>query len=613
MNRRTAFTYFGLPILYAAILLLLLFLQFAGGNLLSDSLGSLSLSGVFELQDGESTEAISSLKVEMNGFLLVFDQNRTLRLSRQVDESTPLTLTGYAKRTDGFDLQFERGVVLEVRQSADAQQMTIQAKIPSTLGVYRGIVLPYETGTGARAEVTVNYPGLDVDFRGSRYILALPPRSVVREDSKELLISADMLSQNIRYTKTAAGNQDLFDLWFQNQVGTMTASQYNSEVQQFIDAAWLGWKGSRFNSADGTWSHRNGQAAFNEAAATAVLAEAWLRDDYPRTFADVRSAGDLHRDSLTFKSSVFLGNLRQMSTTLETVLRPQLARITQLLNQRSADLFTIPEVFQTIVNHGTQQLVDQMLALLDQVNPQTLTATQATGLLTNLWLHDMPLSQLREARETFHPLIESAILPMMIRVEEGFFLQSAPGISDSLETLAAGRMFVLAGSSTGDERLVNLGRHMVVSILNLADGSGFVPERIEFTAGAISSFSRFRGPEDFYFLISTNPHLPKEYSLYPYQGAGSFFYSILNITSIDLQQDRIAFDIQTTPNRTHYVLIRGLPPVDPLSGMQLFGITYRDASDFENYGRGRFYNTATRVLMIKYFDDLEREKIIVYR
>jgi hypothetical protein len=153
---------------------------------------------------------------------------------------------------------------------------------------------------------------------------------------------------------------------------------------------------------------------------------------------------------------------------------------------------------------------------------------------------------------------------------------------------------------------------MVSSILGLSDSQGFIPERLEFTGGEISAFLRFRAPEDIYSLITQNPFYPKSVSLYQYFGAGSWWYTVAQVDDIQFSGNQMTLSTTTTRNRTQYMMLRGIPRVDPLTGMQLFGITWRNAPDFEVYSKGRYYNPDSETLMIKYFDDDPNEEIVIW-
>jgi hypothetical protein len=613
MNRRYPLTYIFLPMIYIGVIVLLLVIQFSGNSIFSDTLGPLSLRGVFEFSDNQDNEVISSLTLEMEGLMFPFDASRPLLLSPEQGVYSAFGITGYEKTNSGFLLHFDQGIRLLFQQDFQEGQFSIIPEIPSTLGVYRALVLPFEPVAGSTFTPTANYPGLDILYRGSRFILTLPPRSIVRSEERQLVVSTDTVLQEIRYILRPTNAVGIFDLWFQGLVPDLSVAEYNNEVQRFIDNAYQGWRTGRFDPVERTWTHRNGTTQFSESIMIPLLAEAWRRNDYARIFTDMRLAADTHRNAITYKSAVFLGNLRQMTVGIEQVRRPEITAISNFINQASPQVFTLPQLFLTAANHGTAQLISSLGTIVESVNPLGLSGQQALGALKNFYLYPVPIPSILQRQSSFFPLIEKEILPKIIRLDEGFFFESQTGQINSLLSLQMGLVLIEAGRVEDDSRLVNLGRHLVTSVLSLADNQGFIPERVDHMAGGITAFARHLGPEDVYGYITNNPYFPTEYSLYQHLGPGTFFYTIANLTSVDVQMDRFQFNIDNTPSRTHYIIIRGIPRVDPFSGTELFGIIFRDAPDFEIYSRGRFFNAASQTLMIKYFDVNPQPRILVFR
>jgi len=549
----------------------------------------------------------------MEGFRLPFDADRPLLLSQQPEVYDAFPVTGYEKTYNGFNVFFDQGIVLAFAHNAEAEQFTIQPTIPDQLGAYRAMVLPFESVSGSVLTPTQNYPGINVEFKGRRFVLSLPPRSIVRTEEKQLVVSTEALFQEIRYSLRTGESEGIFDLWFQDLVADISPAEYGDALQSFVNTAYLGWRSTRFDPAERVWSHLNGGSQFDEDIMIALLAEAWKRNEYARVFTDMRLTADTHRSSLTYRSAVFLGNLRQMTAGLEQTERPSVTAISNLVNQGSLDVFSQPELFSTVANHGDETLVRNLLSLVNSIGPSALTGGQALGALLNLYVYPVPLPGLLASRSSYFPLIETEILPNIVRLDEGFFYQAGSEVVDSLESLQVGKLLEAAGREEGDERLANLGRHLVTSVLALADTNGFIPDRFNFAAGAITAFNRHRGPEDFYRFLETNSYYPEKTSLYSYFGAGSFVYTLATITNASLESSRFILSLENTPSRTHYFIFKGIPPIDPFSGMELFNIIYRDAADFEIYSRGRYYNPAARILMIKYFDDNPTPRIVIYQ
>ncbi len=123
---------------------------------------------------------------------------------------------------------------------------------------------------------------------------------------------------------------------------------------------------------------------------------------------------------------------------------------------------------------------------------------------------------------------------------------------------------------------------------------------------------KYKGPEDFYWLLQDNPSYPHEVSLYSQLGPGHWFYTLAQVNSVTIKPDEYRFNLSYPRSRMHYIFFRGLNTIDPMSGMQLFGITWRNAPDYEVYSKGRYYNPDTKTLMVKYYDDSVQRDIVVW-
>ncbi len=618
MNRQLNKGAFFVPLLYIAIIAGLVYVQFSGASIFTENLGSILLSGTMDLSDESDNSAIASIDVEYKGLRFSFDGETALTLESRSDTLRELFISGYRRDDRLLTLFFDDGVELRFQNDEDLDQLIIDTNIPPSLGSVMSLRIPFRTSIGAEAESTENFPGLDISSNGERYILALPPRSYVNDELGLLNIPGDGVSRSIRYTRRAAGNENIFELWFQNQLEEIPAALYQAELDDYIERSYLAWRSNRFNPATGTWQMRGEASRFSESILVNVLAEAWARNEYTRVFNDMRSAADLFPLDLSYRSSVFLGNLRRITNDLDGIDRQESIRINNMVNQGNAMVFLKQDLFKFVSNRGSSELLANLVAFSEGLSAGSLSPLEALGLSSNYYLGDFPDREIRQILSRFEGTFEELLLPSIVRVDEGFFFQSEPGIADSYYTILAGKTLIAAGeASAGNEnsqstQLISLGRNMILSVLRLSDQLGFLPAQIELTAGAISATQGTTNPEDIYQLLQENPFYPREVSLYQQFGQGSWLYTIMPDFRIESRTGEFSLSLENTPNRTHYIFFRGLPDIDPLNGMELFGIIWRNAPDFEIYSKGRYYNPDSETLMIKFFDDEVDQDIIIY-
>jgi hypothetical protein len=230
-------------------------------------------------------------------------------------------------------------------------------------------------------------------------------------------------------------------------------------------------------------------------------------------------------------------------------------------------------------------------------------------MLRNYYLADFPNAETAEVFARFTAAVEARVLPNLFRAQEaGFFLRSGPGRVDVFESILAGRILEAAGAERGDERLVTVGRNLVSSALALSDGDGFVPAVLYVGDDGLEGVEGALGPERFYEILSDNPAYPRQISLAEEIGRGTWMWTVAQIVDIDADTERHRFTIAYPRNRTHYIILQGIPT---FTGMELFGQQWRNDPSFESYIKGRHYNPRTDTLMIKYTDNSVQGDIIL--
>lgn len=610
MNRKIRKSVLLIPVLYIAIIVFLIFFQFSGGSVFTEKFGQITLNGKLGIREDIENPPISSVVVEYSGLQFIFDDDHPLIIETAHNTDMPFAIAGYRQENNDLVVFFDQDVELVFRH--DQNQLTIVNKIPETLNNPTSLRIPFMLRTGSRAESIENFSRLNVNSGAGRYILTLPPRSYVDMEKQLINIPEDGLEKSIRYTLRTADNETISALLSEDQLEEISLEQYQAEIRNFTDRAYLGWGSGRYNPSSGTWLLDDEEARFSEEALISLLSEAWLRNEYTRNFNEMRTAADIHPLELTYRSSVFLGNLRNMTNRLDAEERQENIQINNMVNQNNALIFLNPNLFQYIEQQANNDLRTNLLLFVENLLPGTLTSLEALGLCMNYYLNPPANDETRQILSRFESLVEEKILPSIEWTNEGFFFLTDDGIADAYYSVIAGRVFIEAGISKQNEGLINLGRSMVMSVIRLGNQFSLIPAKIEIVAGAVSTTEGILLPEKIYPLITDNPYYPRTVSLIDYFGSGSWGYGIFDSYEIASGQGELNFSFVHNPDRTHYMFFRGISNVDPLSGMELFGIIWRDAPDFEIYSKGRYYNANNNTLMIKFFDDETQQRIRIF-
>ncbi len=612
MRRKLSFVY--IPLIYLVIIFGLVLLQFSGGSLFNSRLGPISLSGTFELKGGNKDKQLASITVNAQGLQLIFDKDHPLIVQNMNDSVLELPIRSYSSTQNGFLLGFDFDMQIEVSYTASQpEDIQISVRPANSMLPLKAVMISFIAPKDSLKSNGQTMTGMELRSGANSFALTLPSRAFINTDKKQIVIPGDG-NKNLRIAKKQSTSGDIFEDLVKNQVANISAADYSKAIGTYVDASFNGWRSTRYNSGNGTWSFRDSEGRFDEEILVGLLSEAWARNDYARAFNDMRSAADLHQANLTHRSSVFLGSLRRITNELVAQDRVESSRLSDLINQKNPDVFLKPGLFQFAIDRGTGGLSAKVLQFAESLTLSELSPVQALGILQNIYLSELPDDGLYVQLERFNSLIKDKILSNIVGADEGYFFKSTGNRSQSLYSVMAGRVLEKAGERLADERMTNLGKIMVMSIIKLGDSVGYVPAELEFSAGSISSTISYLGPESIYWILNSNPNFPRYVSLNRQLGPGNWFYTIAKVNTINIRPDEYRFNFSYPRSRTHFLFFKSFPNIDAQVGLQLFGRVWRNAGDFEVYSKGRFYNPETRTLMIKYFDDsVQGDLVILYR
>jgi len=610
MKKRFSKAYFAIPVIYMGIVVVLLFLQFSGGQRFQEYVGNLTLSGRIRNGGDRTVAEPTSIRLSFNGLEFVFDSDSTVGLRRSPDEFQPLELTGFSRTESGFSISFQDDIEIEFAVAdTNSGELQIKPVVPRKLLPVQEIRLPFRLAGGADAGLS-DIPGvLRIRYKSNTYYLSPPPRSRLLDDHL-LVLPGDIGTQTIRYTRATEDSENVVATWFSDDRLSISDQKFNRSVSAFVDAAYAGWREQRFNGGSGTWNMRSGSPLFSEQILTAYLAEAWRRNDYTNAFTDMRRAADQHAGQIGLLSSAFLGNLREIRQQVLAADREESARLLALVRKGDLDVFLKPYLMTFALDRGGEELYNAILDFAERANYRDADMFQTIGMLRCYVEAGSLGAETRQALTRLRGVVDEKILPALIKTTEGFFVETSHGQIDMYHSVLAGKLLEQLGLSEKNPRLVSIGRNIVTSGLSFADDNGFLPAVLYTGNGALQGSDGSIGPEELYRVLADNKWYPHEISLAEKVGRGSWIWSAAPFTTISATPAAYDFVLENVPNRTHYIFMQGIPP---FQGMILFGQQWRNDPSFERYIKGRHYNAETRTLMIKYTDGSSRGEIRLQR
>lgn len=361
-------------------------------------------------------------------------------------------------------------------------------------------------------------------------------------------------------------------------------NNYDAAVQRWLDQSYLVWG-------------RLIQSNASEELAAAFLTESVRRGNYRPAVSAVPQSF-LTNPERSFRSSVFLGSLDLGLRTISAAEREKLARISRLINEKSANLFREPHVFYELSIRNMTAFMDDGAEFVSTVDPASLDIVSVPGIFEGWRDWEMVRSTVDNPFERFLEQAFFVISQHIIKTEDGsgVFVQQENKI-DVLYNILLGRILVEYGDASGHQVRAALGRSIILSVLKLVDQAGSVPLSVTIaedgslqipSAGRVNAYR-------LYAIFHHDNFYPRAVPVNSVQGMWAWT-AASSVTSI-MENNVLDISVAFPSGETHYMIIRG---VRPFSKIQLYGMDYRTDAQFERYdSSGWSYSVSERTLLVK--------------
>ncbi len=605
MIKRLNKLYFLVPLLYIGIILFLLFLQFSKGRSFSESFGGIRISGVMEMEEGDSeTTGIEHLSLEYQGIIFEFNTRQSLEFIGPDNEIYRARISDYSKIENGYELIFAEDVRLGFQLSGiDKQDLQIIPRLPVGMANIQHIRVPFKLDGKSRTDFEDGGQKLGVLYNEQHYELVVPETSEIQLGTQNFLSLQKGEAKNIAlYVKAVTANPEK-ESWYDRKDIQVDDTAFADEKRAYLQSSYEGWRGDRYNSETSRWRKGPEQAVFDEKILTALLAESWNRDNYSRVYNEMRTAADRHPGQLTELSSPFLGDMETVWREASERERREKRRIEALIKDGNYEVFRQHGLIEFAADRAG--MLDTLVDFIDSVDINKIDLFSGIWLLYNILTVNPAFEEEIASRFVrFEGLIDSLILKSIVELNEGFFLEAGSGFVDMFYSALAGKVMILAGERSGNQLVKALGQQLLRAVFEQSDDSGIFPAELRTGGSEIRNRIGTLGPEDIYFLLYENTAAyPKHISLYNDAGAGCWIHTIADFTEIEINAEEYFFRLLNKPNQTHHIAIHD---TGTFNSMELFGVIWRDDPNFEYYPKGRHYSAELDILMIKYTDDFQQ-------
>ncbi len=611
MHARKVRRYFIVPMVYLASIFGLLFLQFSGTLTVRRTIDKLRFAGTLIPGADETSSEITSARIEYEGLIFEFSESDPVVITTETDSDAHLIPKRYEVDEHELRVFFSDESLLRFEVALMDPPELHLLPIPTNQWPEEGhLLLPYRFSSNVRSQPLnpATPETINVSYDDRDFFFSTPPRTIFDEGQDLLVIPLSGGSQMIRYAEVTGAEANVVEVAFSEGRRQVSDSVYAQTIDTYLETGYRGWT-SRFNGGTGTWQSREGVSRFSEDILTAYLAEAWERDEYTTAFNRMRRAADLHPDQVGLLSSVFLGDLREVTDTFIADDRRRALTVSARISAGDPTVFRDEDIIPFAALRGDEELYRSVLEFARTVDYRVVDVPTAIGMLASAIDTLHPSDEARDATERLIGVVEERILPSIRQLQDYFFVETAQAEVELYWSIRAGDLLEQLGRREGNPLYTTIGRNLLVSGLDLADERGFLPEFLFFNENGLQGQEGSFGPERLYAHLSENPWYPRTMSLYEELGAGHFIWTVADFTRAEIGEEQFSFRLRYPENRTHYILMQGVPPFE---SMILFGLQWRNDPSFESYIKGRHYERDTNTLMIKYTDDSVEEDIILF-
>jgi hypothetical protein len=570
--------------LYAAVFIALVILQFTRQGGFTHRVGNLVVSGVYRETpnsapqknthehplSGKASVFFGGLEFCLSnddeGFVLLNSQGEPELVSPEYmvlsDETALFRLSG------GTELSFT------TQYAGGTQELRINGVFPAG---FAGLELPYRPLRSSK--IRDNGEGQFIIVAdGVNYSFG---RSLVDEERRVLILEEAGPAASYRaIPEKRAFNPADFII-----PGARDKRTYTEAITRWRDQSFSLWNRTIGNNP-------------TEDMVIAYAGEAVRRGTYKAAVSAIPAA--FVNDQETYESSVYLGRLDLGLRSISSFERENSSRLSRLINEKSPDILKEFHVFEYLGTRGYGSLIDDGGDIVRSIDPAVIPLDLTPGILEGWqdWAIYRP-----HAENPFERLVNQACFA----ISEGIIPDPAGdrifvfhrGEANSEFNLRLGAALIIYGENTDNEDWAGLGRSLVLSILSLVDSSGMAPASLVF-----SEENNIHG----------NPEGPRLNSarLYRILRSGEYSARAVGIgaavngiwtwtaaSAISVSQENNVLDISASfpVGETHYMMIRG---VRPFTKIQLYNIDYRTDPQFERYeSSGWVYSASEQTLLLK--------------
>jgi|GEM_PF-696180 len=602
MEKKLNRTLYIIPAIYLLLTTFFFYQHYSQKILFSQAIGNIELTGQSTKGTQVKPSEIKKLNIYVNGMSFNFSTGKTLEVKTEDDILHKSRLLDYTSNEDQVSLHFENDINLIFKTDFADNKISISADLPETVPPITELSLPFVEDRGFSLGYTEEDNTPVISNGETNYFIALTNEYKLDNDNKIITIQvSESTPITFMIQETLVGKGRTAEKWYEQNDNEILA-EFNDVISNYINSAFFGWN-TRFNSKTGMWTNGNGVQEFNENTAISYLSESLVRGSYRTAASLIRTASVNLEDSLTAETAPYLGNIVEKGKEYINTQKIQKREILLLLSNSEIKLLDIDDLIKFMLANGLENEIEDVVKItLDYDDTEELSLTlKRLELLYDAYNY---INE-EELNAFVSNIIENRILPAVTWLDEGLFLEDKEQINIE-ESFIAGMLINNLGNTLNNEFYNTVGQKMIISILNRAGESSFLPEKIIPEDNKIYSETGTLLPEQFYFDLTENPYYFKQGELNDTLGSGSWILTSSKSYNVTTNGRETEITMNFPRGSIQHFAIKG---IKPFTRVYMHDIKWPSDPNFQRYSDGWYYDKTTETLFVKLKHRVDNEKI----
>lgn len=547
----------GLLVVDIVIIIGIFVLQFRTDSSIIEKIGNLQFTFSQSEDENKVVTVNNKLNVTYNGINFFCDDEHPAVIVDNKNNKIPVKFSSWEKQDDlSYKLSFTNdiSVVFELASTDSNASLAIITDFPKNI---KNFAIPYNYASNMKIQKD----------DGNRVILD------GRKNSWE--VSANSLSNGYFYTSSSdfVATYAIYDetqkFTFDSivELASANSSVFEQNITTFR------------NNLISAFKANNVEANLTEQIVVSYIAAQAENGNYVSAVDEIPS-GYKKNKQRTYLSAPYLNTLEEMNSILEKTIKEYEKKITDASALNSLDIFTVRNIADFMCIHSNPAVVKKLLQGTSYVDSNTLTISQAAGIL-------QVFSDMSKLNSEYAKLMVPALSNCVQRITDACnYDGNVLSISENDTFLS-----VIQGIETG----IALLRYGTLTDDLTLQKAGYV---------LVNSYLIESGSFDLRTLANLYPILSYNNWYYPHfeKISGSednmmWAWTCAKSITSSKEDGIMSINIDFPENYTHYVILKGIPQ---FSTIYIYNMAFRTDPRFETYNSsGYVYKQNSQTLLLK--------------